>query len=141
MTGAVATPPPARPVWVIWLMSVGAVLAAAVVIVALSIATDLAAVRLGMFPAVRAPDFLFLEPLAYRSLYAVLGGFVAARLAPRAPVAHALALGVIGVAVSLLGAIMSGGRSELGPAWYSWALVATTLPLTWLGGRLAKRRT
>ena len=126
-----------KPEWLNWLQSVAAVVAGAFVVVALSIGADMAAVRLGMFPAVRAPDLLFLEPLVYRSLIAIVGGWIAARLAPRAPVAHALMLGAIGVTVALVGAISMGGKSELGPAWYSWALVATTLPLTWLGGRLA----
>lgn len=125
-----------------WFRSILAVLAGAVIVVALSIGADLAVAALGLFPAppVRAPDGLFLEPLAYRSLIAVLGAYVTGRIAPRAPVAHALVLGAIGVAVSLLGAIMTAGRNEMGPAWYSWALVATTLPLCWLGGVLARRK-
>jgi hypothetical protein len=140
MTTTIPTPNP-KPVWLSVLLSVLAVLAGAAAVVILSIATDMAVVAMGMFPApgIRAPAPLFIEPLVYRSAFAVLGGFIAGRLAPRAPVAHALALGAIGVAISLIGAVMSAGRNDLGPAWYSWALVITTLPLTWLGGRLARR--
>jgi hypothetical protein len=130
-----------RPAWLTWLLSVLAVLAGVLVVVAFSIGADLGVVKLGMFPAppVRPPDGLFLEPLVYRSAFAVLGAYITARLAPRAPVTHALVLGGIGVAVSLMGAVMTGGRNDMGPAWYSWALVITTLPLTWLGGVLHRR--
>ena len=132
-----------RPAWLTWTLSVTAVLIGVITVVVLSIVTDMAAVTLGMFPGppVRAPDALFIEPFLYRSLYAVLGGWVAGRLAPRAPVTHALVLGAIGVAVSLMGAVMTAGKNDMGPAWYSWALVITTLPLTWLGGRLVKPKT
>lgn len=129
-----------RPLWLSILWSIGAVLAAAFVVVALSIGSDELSVALKLFPGAGAPDALFLEPLGYRSLYAVLGGWMAARLAPGAPMIHALVLGAIGTAVSLAGAIMAAGHEEFGPGWYSWALVVTTLPLTWVGGRLARRR-
>jgi hypothetical protein len=130
-----------RPAVLTWLLSLLAVLAGVVVVVAFSMAMDMAVVKLGLFPAppVRPPDGLFLEPLVYRSALAVLGAYITARLAPRAPVVHALVLGGLGVAVSLTGAVMTAGRTDLGPAWYSWALVISTLPLTWLGGVLARK--
>ncbi|MDB5432960.1 MAG: hypothetical protein JWP35_4076 [Caulobacter sp.] len=135
--GGIARP---RPLWLSIAWSIGAVVAAALVVVALSMGSDELSLALKLFPGAGAPDALFLEPLAYRSLYAVLGGWMAARLAPRAPMTHALVLGAIGTAVSLAGAIVTSGHEEFGPGWYSWALVVTTLPLTWVGARLAGRK-
>jgi hypothetical protein len=65
----------------------------------------------------------------------VLGSYITARLAPHAPMKHALILGGIGFVLSLAGAIGASGMN-LGPMWYPIALVITTLPCTWLGGYL-----
>ncbi|HEY7652054.1 MAG TPA: hypothetical protein VIG07_04470 [Methylomirabilota bacterium] len=84
-----------------------------------------------------------------RSAGAVLAGFiaivvlslgtVAARLAPRAPMRHALILGAIGLVPSLAGAITAITMVDLGPSWYPLALVLTALPCAWLGGVLHRR--
>ena len=60
------------------------------------------------------------------------------RLAPDLPTRHALALGGFGLALSVLGTIISWDM-HLGPAWYGLALVAFSLPCAWLGGRLGTR--
>jgi hypothetical protein len=78
---------------------------------------------------------LNLLALAYRCVYAVVGSYVAATLAPRNPMRHALVLGVIGFALSLAGAI-AAIRMDLGPGWYPIALAVTALPCAWLGGVL-----
>jgi len=62
--------------------------------------------------------------------------WIAARLAPYAPMRHALALGMIGFVLSLAGAIAALTMADLGPAWYPIALVVTALPCAWLGGAL-----
>jgi hypothetical protein len=53
---------------------------------------------------------------------------------------HALALGVVGVLVSLAGALATWNA---GPAfanhWYPLALVAVSMPCAWAGGRLYLR--
>ncbi|MGH8501885.1 MAG: hypothetical protein ACREVE_05325 [Gammaproteobacteria bacterium] len=77
--------------------------------------------------------------LAYRCVYAVVGSYIAARFAPRNPMRHALVLGVIGLLLSLAGAIATIPM-DLGPAWYPIALVVTALPCAWLGGVLYRRR-
>ncbi len=74
--------------------------------------------------------------LTDRSVYAVLGSFVAARCAPHRPMRHALALGLVGLALSLVGASVAITSRALGPAWYPIALVLTALPCAWLGGAL-----
>ncbi|MEP7274690.1 MAG: hypothetical protein ABI882_24585, partial [Acidobacteriota bacterium] len=74
----------------------------------------------------------------YRSVYAVIGSCIAARLAPYAPMRHALTLGVVGLVLSTLGAV-AAIKIGMGPVWYPIALVVTALPLAWLGGALYQR--
>ena len=117
----------------------GAVVAGLLTVVVLSTVTDLVLHGTGVFPPDGQPmaDALFLLATAYRVAYAVLGSYVAARLAPDRPMAHALALGAVGVVISSLGALatMNAGP-EFGPSWYPLLLVATALPCAWAGGRL-----
>jgi hypothetical protein len=114
---------------------IGAVLAGLILIVVLSTATDMVLHATGVFPPVGQPmsDALFLLALAYRIVYGVAGCYVAARLAPDRPMQHALALGVIGLVLSTVGAI---AMWDAGPAWYSLAVIAIVLPCAWAGGRL-----
>ena len=49
----------------------------------------------------------------------------------------ALVLGSIGVVLGIAGAIAFG---KYGPAWYSVAIIAISLPCAWAGARLARRR-
>lgn len=76
--------------------------------------------------------------LSYRIVIAVASCYVAGRIAPWAPMRHALILGGIGFVLSTLGAI-AAAQMEMGPIWYPVALVAVTLPCAWLGGALARR--
>lgn len=125
-------------------MSIGrsilAFLAGAVAVVALSLATDMALETLHLTPPQSDPGAftppMLLAATAYRSLYAVIGSFVAARLAPKAPMAHALSLGALGVAANIAGAWVNW---SYGNHWYPIALAVTALPCAWLGGRLARR--
>jgi len=64
-----------------------------------------------------------------------LGCYLAARLAPDRPMGHALALGVVGLVLSALGAAASW-NAGLGPRWYPILLVASSLPCAWAGGKL-----
>jgi hypothetical protein len=76
--------------------------------------------------------------LAYRLVYSVFGCYLTARVAPRAPLVHAMVLGAIGVVLSSVGAV-AAIRMDLGPAWYPLSLVATALPSAWIGGALGRR--
>jgi hypothetical protein len=99
-------------------------------------ATDALLHATGVYPPMNAPpmsDALFLLATAYRILYGVLGCYVAARLAPHRPLSHALALGLVGTLISIAGAI---AMWDAGPAWYSLAVVAMSLPCAWVGGKL-----
>ena len=72
---------------------------------------------------------------AYRIVFGIFGSYVVALLAPNRPMGHALISGAIGVVVSTAGAIATW-NSNLGPHWYSIALVVTALPCAWLGGKI-----
>ena len=117
--------------------SIVAVFAGMLTVVVLSLGTDLALHAAGIFPALgdRMSDSLFMLATVYRTIYAVLGGYITARLAPNRPMQHALLNGLIGVALSALGAVVTWNRA-LGPHWYPLALVVTALPTAWLGGKL-----
>jgi hypothetical protein len=117
--------------------SIGALFAGFVAVVVLSLGTDMALHAAGIFPALgqRMSDALFVLATAYRTVYGVVGSYVTARLAPNRPMGHALVGGLIGVALSTLGAVVTWNRA-LGPHWYPLALIATAMPTAWLGGKL-----
>lgn len=48
---------------------------------------------------------------------------------------HALLLGVVGVMVSLAGALATW-NAGLGRKWYAFGLIVVSLPCAWVGGRL-----
>ena len=123
------------------LRSLAAVLLGFVAVVVLSLGTDQVLHVLEVYPPWGQPmhdPALNLLALAYRSVYAVVGCYIAARFAPHAPMRHALALGVLGLVLSLAGAI-AAIPADLGPDWYPVALVLTALPCAWLGGVLHRR--
>lgn len=121
------------------LRRIGAVAAGMLAIIILSLGTDVVLHATGIYPPWLQPmsDALFLLATAYRIVYAVLGSYIAARLAPDRPMRHAMVLGVVGLAISIAGAAATWNAGpELGPRWYPLALVATALPCAWVGGRL-----
>jgi hypothetical protein len=124
------------------LRSIAAVMAGLLIIFALSLGTDALMHATGIFPPWFQPMAtpLWLLALAYRSVYAVLGSYIAARLAPHQPMKHAMLLGVLGVFLSIAGVASTWNAGpEYGPKWFSIALVASSLPCAWLGGRLGAR--
>jgi hypothetical protein len=119
--------------------SLGALFAGFLAVVILSLGTDLALHATGIFPRWGQPmgDGLFLMATAYRILYGVAGSYVTARLAPDRPLEHALVGGVAGLALSVVGVIVTWNRGPaFGPHWYPLALVVTPLPCAWVGGKL-----
>jgi hypothetical protein len=111
--------------------------------VVLSLATDQLFHVLAIYPPWGQPMY---EPglnalaLSYRIVYGVLGGFIVSRLAPRAPMRHAMILGVIGTVVATLGAVVTIARYDLGPSWYPISLAVVALPTSWLGAKWEERR-
>jgi hypothetical protein len=124
-----------------WWRSTAAVVIGFVAVVVLSLGTDQVLHVLKVYPPWGQPMYdpgLCLLALAYRSVYAVVGSYIAARLAPHAPMRHAMALGVVGLVVGGAGAIATIPM-HLGPAWYPIALALTALPCAWLGAVLHRR--
>ena len=122
--------------------SVSAVLLGFVAVVVLSLGTDQILHVLAVYPPWGQPMHdagLNVLALSYRTVYAVLGSSIAARLAPRHPMRHALILGVAGLILSAVGAIATIPLN-LGPSWYPIALVLTAVPCAWLGGLLHRVR-
>ncbi len=119
-----------------------ALLAGFVAVVVLSLVTDSALRALKIFPPLSETmsDSRFLLATLYRTLYAVLGSYVTARLAPRRSMLHAMAGGLVGLVLSIVGAVVTWNRTELGPHWYPLALVVTALPCAWLGGMIREKQ-
>src|SRR2546426_11739152 len=113
MTGASMSPPaPPRGVW----RSVGAVVAGFIAVFVLSVGTDQVLHVLKIYPPWGEPmaGALFVLATAYRIVYTILGGYITARLAPRAPVRHALILGLVGPLAGILGVIVTIAEPQLG---------------------------
>ena len=122
---------------------IGAVLTGLLAVIMLSIGTDAVLHATGVFPPWGQPmdDALFLLATAYRMVYGVAGSYIAARLAPDRPMSHALALGVVGLGLSMAGAAATwNGGPAFGPKWYPLALIAIAMPCAWVGGRLGGAR-
>ena len=117
--------------------SILAVVAGIVAVVALSEGIDFLVVKFGLLsfsgPALMVP---FAIATVYRSIAAVVGGFVTAKLAPSKALMHAVILGAIGTALALAGVIANLSMPDL---WYPIALVVTALPCSWLGGKIATK--
>ena len=119
--------------------SLAAVLAGLVAVVALSIFTDLLMHSIGALPEFGEPMGHGHAALAlgYRIVYGIVGGYVAARLAPQAPVRHAIWLGIIGLLIGVAGALATWGKGpQFGPGWYAIAVFVIAIPTAWYGGRL-----
>ena len=123
------------------LRSVAAVLAGALVGILLSVATDTVLHALGLLPEADKPasNPVLLAATFYRTVYGVLGAWLAARIAPARPMLHVTVLGALGLAASLFGAIYTWNKGPaFGPHWYPVALTVLALPTAWLGGWLYK---
>jgi hypothetical protein len=122
--------------------SVLAVLAGFVAIVILSTLTDVVMEKSGIFSGFEVQNqegmyiwWMLLIALIYRIVYSVAGCYLTARLAPDRPMRHAMILGIVGILVSTLGAIVMWDKSS---HWYPLALILVVLPCAWIGGKLAR---
>ncbi len=118
------------------LKSIGAVVAGVLVIVILSVATDALLEKVGFFPPPDKGLFatnLLAIALFYRTIFAFIGGYVTARLAPVNPLKHVKILLAIGTVMGILGVI---GGWNLSAHWYPISLVITSGIAVWFGGKL-----
>jgi hypothetical protein len=121
--------------------SVLAVAAAIVANTALSLAVDQLLHVLGVYPPWGQPMYepaLNLLALAYRLVLGVAAGYLVARLAPSAPMRHAVILGVIATALGTLG-VIAALTQDLGPAWYPIALAVLAYPTVRIGAAWQQR--
>lgn len=118
--------------------SIGAVIAGFLTIAVLSIATDAVLTGIGVFPP--KPEaytsWMLLIAVVYRSIFAVLGGFVIGKLAPSKPMKHVAVLAVIGTLIGI-GGVITGWNLPGYPHWYAITLAVLTFPTIWYGGKLA----
>jgi hypothetical protein len=124
--------------------SIVALFAGFVVVVVLSLGTDIVLHATGVYPPWFQPmsGALFLLATVYRTIYSVAGSYVTARLAPYRPMTHALVGGAIGLVLSTAGAVATWNRGpEFGPHWYPVALIVLALPCAWAGGKVHSLQT
>ena len=96
-----------------------ALLAGFLAVVILSLGTDAVMHAIGVLPPISA------------------GAYIVARLAPHSPMKHALISGAVGFVRSTAGAVATWNLgTACGPHWYPLALIATTMPGAWAGGKL-----
>lgn len=136
------TADPARPLSIV--RSIGAVFAGMIIVVLLSLGTDVLLRAIGLFPpgSQRMSDSQFVVATIYRVVYTIIGAYITAALAPARPMQHALFYGFIGFGLSVVGFLGYLSHPEmraLGPSWYPVALIVTALPCAWLGGYLRMR--
>lgn len=124
-----------------WGRSLGALAAGFLAVLILSLGTDIVLHALKIFPPLgQTMSYeLFLLATIYRVVYAIVGSYITARLAPDRPMGHAMAGGLVGLVLSIVGAAATWKRAELGPHWYPLALVVTALPCAWVGGKIRQR--
>ena len=137
LEGMLVPPRPRRP-----LRSIAAVLAGFAAVVVLSLGTDQVLHSLKVYPpwGQAMADGLFVLATAYRILYTIVGGYITARLAPHAPVRHAVILGLVGLVPGGAGVMVAIAKPELGPLWYSIVIAVTGVPCAWLGGVLHRMK-
>ncbi|HWK90165.1 MAG TPA: hypothetical protein VNP72_09225 [Longimicrobium sp.] len=75
--------------------------------------------------------------MAYVAFFAISGCYLAARLAPSAPMRHAMILGVLGQVTTI--AMMVTVAWATAPAWYNLLNLILVMPFAWIGGALRER--
>jgi hypothetical protein len=121
-----------------WLRYPAAFIAGFASVAILSIATDAVLHSTGIYPTDGSvgSDANLAFALAYRTAFTVLGGYIAARLAPAHGLRLSIILGLVGTLAATAGAI---AMWNVGHQWYPVALAALALPSTALGGWLFTR--
>jgi hypothetical protein len=119
--------------------SIVAVLAGMLASIVVITLTDIVLHAAGVFAPWGQPnsDGPLLLATAYRVFFGVAGSYLTARMAPNRPLPHAMAGGLVGLLLGIVGAAMTWNRGPaFGPHWYPLALIIVALPCAWLGGTL-----
>jgi hypothetical protein len=115
------------------LEGIWAVLAGLILIVIISIATDLLLTKTGSMKQpfdLNSVGFIIFV-IFYRSLFGTIGSYLTAKLSLNRPLFLSIIGGLIGFVIATIGAIAMWDKP---PHWYPIALIITTLPCAWLGG-------
>ena len=121
--------------------SIGAVIAGFLTIIVLVGGMDVALTGAGFFPLnpEAYTSWMLFISLVYRTIFAVLGGFVVGKLAPQKPMKHVIVLAIIGTLIGILG-VVTGWNLPGYPHWYSITLTILTFLAIWYGGKLTIRK-
>ena len=116
----------------------GAFIAGFATVAVLSMLTDTVLHSTGIYPTDGSvgSDANLAFALAYRTAFTILGGYIAARLAPAHGLRMSVILGIVGTLAATAGAV---AMWSVGHHWYPVALAALALPSTALGGWLFTR--
>ncbi len=119
------------------LSSLGACIAGILAGVAPTLLTDYVLEAIGVLPSgnLYVATWLIWVVLAYRIAFTILGCYVTARLAPRSPMIHAVAVGLLGAVAAAFGAYATRDMN-LGPSWYAWTLAVLTIPTGVIAGKI-----
>ncbi|NOU20023.1 MAG: hypothetical protein HOO91_20890 [Bacteroidales bacterium] len=118
------------------LKSIGAVVAGFATLVILSLLMDSILEKTGIMKTDPFSDnsvWLIAIIVLYRTVFNTFGSYLTARLAPSKPMKHAIILGIIGFALTIIGLI---AMWNIPPRWYPISLILLTLPAAWLGGKI-----
>ncbi len=133
VTATIAPAPASR-----WLRYSAAFVAGFATVAVLSMAADAVLHATGIYPTDGSvgTDTNLAFALGYRTVFTVLGGYVAAWLAPANKLRLAIILGIVGTLAAIAGTV---AMWHVGHHWYAVALAALALPSTALGGWLFTR--
>lgn len=122
------------------LKSIGAIVAGFLLVVILSMLTDFVLEKKSLMqqPFNQNPSWFIVLVIFYRSLFATMGAYLTAKLAPSRPMRLAMIGGAIGFIISIAGAIVMWDNP---PHWYGISVAATALPCAWLGARIYLTKT
>jgi len=117
--------------------SLWAVVAGVLAIIIVTTLVDIALHAAGVFPSTGQPLSDGLAALAtfYRIVISIGGAWLTARLAPNKPMKHTMILGIVGLALGLVG-VVATWNLDLGPRWYPIALAVLAIPQCWAGGKI-----
>lgn len=121
--------------------SIWAVVAGLLFTIIVTTLVDVVLHATGVYAAWDQPldDRLSLIALSYRIVITIAGGWITARLAPSAPMKHAMWLGAVGTVLGFAGVVATWNLG-MGPHWYPVAIAVLGLPECWVGGMLAGGR-
>lgn len=115
--------------------SIWAIVAGFLVVVVLTIGTDLVLHAAHVYTGPQLNDRQSALAIAYRTVFAIVGSYITARLAPTKPMKHALIGAAVGTVIATGGAVLTWNK-DLGPHWYPVALVLTAFPTAWIGAKI-----